>query len=128
IVATSPNFSAWRNVPLKAWVEQDHGLPCSVENDANCALVTEWKIGNAQVFQNALLVTLGTGIGGGLLINGNIYRGATGTAGEIGHLSIHADGIPCNCGNVGCFERYCSASSLARQSTAPPEEIFRSGG
>ncbi len=112
-VRNSPNFRNWTNVPLKAWVEADHGVPAVVENDANCAVVTEWRLGNARGCQNALLLTLGTGIGGGLILDGRLFRGATGTAGEVGHVSLHADGIPCNCGNTGCFERYCSASSLA---------------
>jgi glucokinase len=128
VVRNSPNFRAWNNVPLREWVQADHGLPVVVENDANCAAVTELHMGNALGCRNALLLTLGTGIGGGLILNGKIYRGATGTAGEVGHFSIHADGVACPCGNVGCFERYCSASSLAaRVPNVHAKEIFNPG-
>ncbi len=112
-VRFSPNFKAFRDVPLKEWIDHDHGLPCLVENDANCAVITEWKLGGGKGHKNVVLLTLGTGIGGGLILDGKLFRGSTGTAGEVGHFSIHADGIPCNCGNRGCFERYCSASGLA---------------
>jgi glucokinase len=125
-VRNSPNFHAWKDVPLKAWSESDNGLPTVVENDANCAVVTEWRMGNAQGCRNALLLTLGTGVGGGLILDGRLFRGSTGTAGEVGHFSIRADGVACPCGNVGCFERYCSASGLRRLVPgATAEEIFQ---
>jgi len=112
VVLNSPNFSDWKDVPLAQWAREDFGLPVVVGNDANCAMFTEWKIGNAQGYDNALLLTFGTGVGGGLILNGKLYAGSTGTAGELGHFSIHAGGIWCPCGNRGCFERYCSASAL----------------
>lgn len=124
-VRNSPNFSHWKDVPLKEWVETDHSVRAVVENDANCAAVTEWTMGSAQGARNVLAVTLGTGIGGGLIIENRLFRGATGTAGEIGHFSIQANGIPCNCGNTGCFERYCSASGLKRKLPGvSAEQIF----
>lgn len=112
IVRNSPNFASWSNVPLKAWIEEDFGVPVSVDNDANCAVFAEWKVGNGRGCRNLVLLTLGTGIGGGLILNDRLYRGSTGTGGELGHFSIHADGKECPCGNRGCFERYCSASAL----------------
>lgn len=114
IVLNSPNFAQWKDVPLRQWVEEDFGKPATVNNDAKCAMFTEFKLGNAQGSTNAILLTFGTGVGGGLIINKQLYVGSTGTAGELGHFSIHADGILCNCGNTGCFERYCSASALER--------------
>jgi len=114
VVLNSPNFSQWKNVPLKEWAETDFGKPASVDNDANCAMFTEWKLGSAAGTNNAILLTFGTGVGGGLIINRQLYTGSTGSAGELGHFSIHADGIQCSCGNTGCFERYCSASALER--------------
>lgn len=112
VVLNSPNFSDWFNVPLRRWVEEDFGVPATVANDANCAAFTEWKLGNARDVENAILLTFGTGVGGGIISNGGLYTGSTGSAGELGHFSIHADGIDCACGNKGCFERYCSASAL----------------
>jgi len=112
VVLNSPNFAAWKNVPMKEWVQSDFKLPVTVDNDANCATVTEWKMGNGRGHQNLILLTFGTGIGGGLILRGQLYTGSTGSAGELGHFSIHADGKDCACGNRGCFERYCSASAL----------------
>lgn len=112
VVRNSPNFAAWKDIPLREWIEKDSRAPTTVENDANCAVFCEWKIGAAAGARNVVLLTLGTGIGGGLILDGRLFRGSTGTAGELGHLSIRSDGKPCPCGNRGCFERYCSASAL----------------
>ncbi len=112
VVRNSPNFSHWRDVPLKEWIQEDSSVPTQVENDANCAAYCEWKLGGGKNVHNLVLLTLGTGIGGGLILNGELFRGSTGTGGELGHFSIYADGKPCPCGNLGCFERYCSASAL----------------
>lgn len=125
VVRQSPNFSHWRDVPLKEWLQKDHELPVTVENDANCAVVTEWKLGAARGCRNVLLLTLGTGIGGGLILEDRLFRGSTGTAGEAGHVTIRADGVPCPCGNIGCLERYCSASALERVAPGvPPKIVF----
>lgn len=112
VVRNSPNFARWNNIPLREWMAEDFSLPVVVDNDANCAVFAEWKLGTAQGAKNVVLLTLGTGIGGGVVIDDRVYRGSTGTAAELGHFSIHADGIWCSCGNRGCFERYCSASAL----------------
>lgn len=125
VVLNSPNFAAWKDVPLRRWVEEDYKRPTTVDNDANCAMFTEWKLGNAHGADNAILLTFGTGIGGGLIIHRNLYTGSTGSAAELGHFSIYADGIACSCGNTGCFERYCSASALERQMPGyTAKEIF----
>lgn len=125
VVRNSPNFTNWKDIPLGDWVTQDYGVPVCVENDANCAVLAESRIGAGKGFNNAVLLTLGTGIGGGLVLNGKLYRGSTGTAGELGHLSIHADGIECPCGNRGCFERYCSATSVKmRAKGTSPKVVF----
>lgn len=115
VVRNSPNFARWKNIPLRQWVAEDFSLPVVVDNDANCAVLAEWKLGAAQGAKNVVLLTLGTGIGGGVVINDQVYRGSTGSAAELGHFSIHADGIWCSCGNRGCFERYCSASALVEK-------------
>lgn len=125
IVRNSPNFAHWKDIPLKDWVTQDTGVPVCIENDANCAVLSECKIGAGQGFENIVLLTLGTGIGGGLILNNQLFRGSTGTAGELGHFSIHADGIECPCGNRGCFERYCSATSVKKKANGiSPKEVF----
>lgn len=113
VVRNSPNFSHFQNIPLGEWVRSDFSVPVNVENDANCAVAAEWRL-SFQEFENIVLLTLGTGVGGGLILNGKLYRGSTGTGGELGHLSIHSNGILCPCGNTGCFERYCSASALKK--------------
>jgi glucokinase len=114
VVLNSPNFAEWQDVPLRDWGVEDFGIPTVVANDAKCAAFTEWKMGSSKGYRNSVLLTFGTGVGGGLILDGRLYMGATGTAGELGHFSIHADGIWCACGNRGCFERYCSASALER--------------
>jgi len=125
IVRNSPNFADWSHIPLKSWVEEDFRVPACVENDANCAVFSEWKVGAGEGYHHLVLLTLGTGIGGGLILDGKLFRGATGTAGELGHLSIHADGIACPCGNRGCFERYCSASAVKQLAKGvSPKEVF----
>ena len=112
---------------MKAWLLQDYKVPVAVDNDANCAVFAEWKMGNACEKNNVVLLTLGTGIGGGLILNNQLFRGATGTAGELGHFSIHADGKWCPCGNRGCFERYCSATALREAGGVSAREVFSRG-
>jgi len=126
VIRNSPYFRQWKDVALGSWLTSTTGMPVIIENDAKCAIFAEWKIGNAKDCRNAILLTFGTGIGGGLILNGELYRGSTGTAGELGHYSIHARGKPCNCGNTGCFERYCSGSALQEQfgNTFSAAQIF----
>jgi len=97
IVRNSPNFHQWNQVPLKEWIEQDTGLFVTVHNDANCAAVTEHQLGNGVGYDHMILVTLGTGIGGGIIADGRLLLGNTGTAGEIGHFSIDPNGPSCKC-------------------------------
>ncbi|NBT59223.1 ROK family protein [bacterium] len=125
VVRNSPNFAHWSNVPLRDWIQDDFKVPVAVENDAKCAVYSEWKMGAGKGFNNLVLLTLGTGIGGGLILDGKLFRGATGTAGELGHLSIHTAGLPCPCGSQGCFERYCSATAVKNQAKGvSPKEVF----
>ncbi|NDC23931.1 MAG: ROK family protein, partial [Proteobacteria bacterium] len=129
VVRNSPNFADWKNIPLKDWVELDFNVPVSVENDAKCAVFAEWKVGAGEGHKNVVLLTLGTGIGGGLILDGRLFRGATGTAGELGHFSIHTEGLPCPCGNRGCFERYCSATAVKNQANGiSPKDVFSKAG
>src|SRR4051794_23059842 len=96
------------------------GVPVAVDNDANCAMLAEWRLGSAREASDAALLTLGTGIGGGLVLDGRLYRGAIGSAGEMGHMPVDLDGPPCfgGCPGRGCLESLCSGSALARDALA----------
>ncbi len=105
------------NVPLKKDVEDEFGIPVYLENDANAAAFGEFVAGAAKGAQSAVVITLGTGVGSGIVIDGKIYRGANFAGGEIGHTVIVVDGLPCTCGRRGCFEAYSSAIGLAKMTT-----------
>lgn len=87
-------------------------LPIYISNDANCAAIAEYEFKDHQMFSNYIFVTVGTGIGAGIILNGNLYTGSTGVAGEIGHMVIEKEGLACKCGRKGCFEKYASISAL----------------
>ena len=97
---------------------RDEGIDCCVRvgNDANCAALGEYKFGACKGARNAVVLTLGTGVGGGIIIDGKLYVGSRGYAAEIGHMPFMADGIACPCGGKGCLEQYCSATALIRMS------------
>ncbi|MDR0851826.1 MAG: ROK family glucokinase [Clostridiales Family XIII bacterium] len=111
IVEFSSNLR-WENKPLKKDLEQALNLPVYIENDANAATFGEYTVGAAKGYDTAIAVTLGTGVGGGMVQNGKIYAGANFAALEIGHMVIIKRGRPCLCGRRGCFERYASATGL----------------
>ena len=105
----------WKNFPLKNRLEVETGLPVVVDNDANIAAIGEMWKGAGDGAKNLILVTLGTGVGGGIIVNGQIVHGANGAGGEIGHItSIPEGGAPCNCGKTGCLETIASATGIAR--------------
>ena len=112
-VLFSPHL-AWRNEPLRDALAERIGLPLIVENDANAAAWAEYRFGAAQDEPVVVCVTLGTGIGGGLVVNGAVYRGAYGIACEYGHMTLVPEGRRCACGNLGCWEMYASGRALAR--------------
>lgn len=89
-------------------------LPIFVSNDANCAAIAEYEFVDKKMFSDYIFITVGTGIGGGIILNGSLYTGSTGTAGEIGHMVIDKEGLECNCGRRGCFEKYASVSALLK--------------
>ncbi len=103
-----------RNVPLRKLFHKYLNIPLYVENDANCAALAEYYAGAGRGSKRFVTITLGTGIGGGIIHNGKIYHGSNGMAGEVGHMSIVHGGEPCPCGRRGCWERYASASALKR--------------
>ena len=102
----------WHDVPIRDLLKKKLGLPVYIGNDANAAALAELTAGAFRGRQNCVLITLGSGIGGGIILNGKIFTGAHGIAGEIGHMAFDLDGKPCACGNPGCFERYASANAL----------------
>jgi glucokinase len=112
-VLFSPHL-AWRNEPLRASLAGRIGLSLIVENDANAAAWAEYRFGAARGQPVVVCVTLGTGIGGGLVVDGSVYRGANGIACEYGHMTLVPDGRRCACGNLGCWEMYASGRALAR--------------
>ena len=116
------------NLPLRDIEIRDYvktHLPIYVSNDANCAAIAEYQIADGKLFSNYALVTFGTGIGAGIIINGTLYNGTTGAAGEIGHMVIEKEGIPCKCGRRGCFEKYASVSALKRMTKLDDiKEVF----
>ena len=114
VVLFSPNLDGWNDVPLRAMVEDGLGMRCVVDNDANVAALAEQWVGVGQGTGSLVLLTLGTGIGGGIVLDGRIWHGGNGVAGEVGHMSINPDGPLCGCGNRGCLEAYASATAMVR--------------
>lgn len=113
LVRFAPHLS-WRDEPLRARLADRLALPVLVDNDANAALWAESRFGAAVGHRHVVMVTLGTGIGGALVLGGELHRGAGGMAGEFGHTQVVPDGHPCECGRRGCWEQYCSGKALAR--------------
>lgn len=114
VVLLTPNLG-WTNMPLRDRVSEGLGLPATLDNDANCAIYGEWWRGAARGAKYVIGLTLGTGIGGGIVIDGKIYHGASDVAGEFGHVTIDANGRHCKCGNYGCIEAYASGPAIAER-------------
>ncbi|HET6229882.1 MAG TPA: ROK family protein [Longimicrobiaceae bacterium] len=111
-VINTPNLG-WRNFPLRDLISNAVHLPATLDNDANCATYGEWWLGAGRSVQTLVGLTLGTGIGGGIVLNGEIFHGCSDIAGEIGHMTIEANGRRCKCGNYGCLEQYASGPAIA---------------
>ena len=111
----SPYFNNWDNIPLKDIFEKEFNLPVCVEHDPNCMAMTERWLGGAKDVKDMLFIRLSMGIGMSIIINGEIYRGVDGSAGEFGHITINPDGARCTCGNYGCLEVYASGRSILQQ-------------
>ncbi len=107
-----------RNVPLRKLFHRYLDLPLYIENDANCAALAEFLVGAGRESKRFVTITLGTGVGAGIVHNGKIYHGANGMAGEVGHMVIERGGLPCPCGRCGCWEQYASANALKRMTAA----------
>jgi glucokinase len=112
MVINTPNLG-WRNFPLRDLISNALDLPATLDNDANCATYGEWWLGAGREVDTLVGLTLGTGIGGGIVLGGEIYHGVSDVAGEIGHMTIDSTGRKCKCGNYGCLEAYASGPAIA---------------
>jgi glucokinase len=124
----TPNIAGWNGVDLDSDLTKLIGLPVVIENDANAAAWGEARFGAGRGKEHLLMLTVGTGIGGGIVVNGDLYRGAFGVAAEIGHMRVVPDGHLCGCGARGCFEQYGSGNALlrhAREAIAASPDIAR---
>ena len=114
IIITAPNLG-WKMFPLRERIQTAIGLRTTLDNDANCATMGEAWTGAAKGAKNVIGVTIGTGIGGGIIIDGRLYHGSSDVAGEIGHMTIDSTGRRCGCGNYGCLEAYASGTAIAER-------------
>lgn len=116
LVKAPPNFAHWDQEPLGKDLQKSFaGIPVRVENDANCAAIAESKFGAGKNFSDFLFIIWGTGVGGGIILNRQLYRGSTGGAGEVGHVSIDYNGPLCGCGSRGCIEAYIGQKYLSQR-------------
>jgi glucokinase len=127
VIGTGGNILGWDQVNIKLALEPLFKLPIIVENDVNCAAIGEHWIGSGQAFKNLFVYTIGTGIGGAIIINNSLYAGANGIAGEFGHMSIHHEGRLCSCGGSGCFEQYGSMTALIKSASHAIRQPVRDG-
>jgi len=124
VISSAPNLPGWRDVPICRYLEERLAVPARLENDANAAALGEHVYGAGRGCRHLIYMTVSTGIGGGLIIDSRLYRGATGVAGELGHMVIDPDGPLCGCGNRGCLEALASGTAIA----ARGEELVAQGG
>jgi glucokinase len=114
VITDPPNLPGWHNVPLARIVRERLGAPALLENDANCAGIGEHNFGAGRGFRHMIFITISTGIGGGLIIDNELYTGASGAAGEVGHMGVApSDGRICGAGHPGCLEAYASGTAIA---------------
>lgn len=115
IVLLSHHVPGWENTPLRDQLESRLGLPVSIDNDANAGALGEWRFGAGQGCESVLFITVSTGIGGGWVLNGQVYHGADSVAGEIGHITVEHGGPACICGRRGCLEAVAAGPAIARR-------------
>ncbi len=125
IAKKSINLPGWDDVPVADWLEAHTGLPTLLENDANCAAIGEAWLGAGQEFQDFILLTLGTGVGGGIFLDGKLFTGRYGAAGELGLITLNPNGYPCRSGNQGSLEQYASIDAIRRSTGKEPAEMGR---
>jgi len=115
LVTSSPNLPGWHDIPLRDIVGEKHKVNTFLINDASAAALGEYHFGTGKGANNLIYLTVSTGIGGGIIINGRLYSGPCGSAGEIGHMTIEVSGPRCNCGNIGCWEMLASGTAVAKE-------------
>ncbi len=123
IARVAINLSGWQDVPLADWLEAKTGRPTVIANDANCAGLGEAWLGAGRWYRNLILLTLGTGVGGAIILDGKLFVGHHGTAGELGLITLSPDGPPCNSGNQGSLEQYVSVQAIRRRTGMEPDEL-----
>lgn len=117
------NLVGWHDVPLADWLEAKTGYPTILANDANCAGLGEAWLGAGRQFRNLILLTLGTGVGGAIILDGRLFVGHQGAAAELGLITLYPDGLPCNSGNQGSLEQYLSIQAIRRRTGLEPAEL-----
>ncbi|MBD3256806.1 ROK family protein [candidate division GN15 bacterium] len=135
VIGSAPNIPGWQGTAIGEILSERLNMPVHVENDANNVALAESRFGAAVGYSSIVCVTVGTGVGGGIILNGRLWRGANHSAGEIGHMTIKYDGVDCPNGNNGCLERYCSSSAiiertrlkLSKQMTPAFESVLDGG-
>ena len=124
IVRLAPNIPGWVNVPIAQMIEEEFNIPTRIDNDVRCAALGELKFGAGRGCENFICITVGTGIGSGIVINGKVVRGASNAAGELGHIKLQMQGGPiCGCGDTGCLEAFASGPSIV----AMAQDYIRGG-
>lgn len=123
IARVAINLKQWHDVPLSDWLEAKTGRPTILSNDANCAGLGEAWLGAGRRFRNLILLTLGTGVGGAIILDGKLFTGHQGAAGELGLITLNPDGSECNSGNRGSLEQYVSIGAIRRRTGLEPAEL-----
>lgn len=123
IARVAINLNGWHDVPLADWLEAKTGRATVIANDANCAGLGEAWLGAGRFYRNLILLTLGTGVGGAIILDGKLFVGHHGTAAELGLITLNPDGPPCNSGNQGSLEQYASVQAIRRQTGLEPKQL-----
>jgi glucokinase len=123
IARVAINLKGWKDIPLADWLEAKTNRPTVLANDANCAGMGEYWLGAGRSYQNLILLTLGTGVGGAVILNGQLFVGRDGAAGELGLITLRPEGTDCNSGNAGSLEQYVSIQAIRRRTGLEPHEL-----
>lgn len=123
IARVAINLDGWRDIPLAEWLEAKTDRPTILANDANCAGLGEFWLGAGKLFHNVIILTLGTGVGGAIILDGRLFVGHDGAAGELGLITLNPDGPECNSGNRGSLEQYTSVRAIRRRTGLEPDEL-----
>lgn len=124
-IFSSPNFPFWKNVPIQDELSKNLSLPVAVDNDANCAAFGGYWKDNPRKYKNFIMITIGTGVGGGVIADGRIIRGARGAGSEIGHMQIDPNGEVCGCGALGCLETFISGTALEKHTGKKAKILYQ---